>query len=161
MSMADYRATFGVGGPRPRFFDLLGETEPVLDLIKQVEQVTILVLERPASRLAATPSQGITDAVEVLVFLIWQSLGLAVIWLQKQPGAAEGDRFAKGQSGNATGPTRRFQEPGHIGCRAVALPSLVRLIHNCEKKSKLRPARAESAERDAAGRIRKYQGRGR
>jgi hypothetical protein len=33
---------------------------------------------------------------------------LAVIWLQIQPGAAEGDRFAKGQSGGATGPTRRF-----------------------------------------------------
>jgi hypothetical protein len=29
---------------------------------------------------------------------------LAVIWLQKQPGVAESDLFAKGQSGNAAGP---------------------------------------------------------
>jgi hypothetical protein len=33
---------------------------------------------------------------------------LAVIWLQKQPGAAEGDLSAKRQSGKATDPTRRF-----------------------------------------------------
>jgi hypothetical protein len=37
---------------------------------------------------------------------------LAVTWLQKQPAAAEGDLFAQGQSGNATGRTRRFHEPG-------------------------------------------------
>jgi hypothetical protein len=49
-------------------------TEPDLDLIKQVEQVTAPALERPGWRFAAIPSEGITDAVEVLVFLIWQSL---------------------------------------------------------------------------------------
>jgi hypothetical protein len=71
---------------------------------------------------------GVTDAVEILVFLIWQLLH----WLlfvcnnsQKRPG----DLFVKGQSGNAAGSDRRFHEPGHKGCRAVALPNSVRLIH--------------------------------
>jgi hypothetical protein len=40
---------------------------------------------------------------------------LAVIWLQKQPAAAEVDLFAQGQSGDATGRTRRFHEPGPHG----------------------------------------------
>jgi hypothetical protein len=53
-------------------------------------------------------------------------IGLADI----SPGAAEGDLLAKGQSGNTSGPTRRFHEPGHIGCRAVALPNSVRQLHN-------------------------------
>jgi hypothetical protein len=44
---------------------------------------------------------------------------LAVIWLQKQPGEAEGDLFAKGQSGNAASPNRRFHEPSHMGCRSL------------------------------------------
>ena len=43
---------------------------PDLDQIKQGEQVTRLVLEGPARRFAGIPSMGITDAVEVLVFLI-------------------------------------------------------------------------------------------
>src|SRR5580693_4565364 len=49
-------------------------TEPDLDLIKQVEQVTRLALEGPAPRFAGVPSVGITGAVEVLVFLISQLL---------------------------------------------------------------------------------------
>jgi hypothetical protein len=75
---------------------------------------------------------GVTDAVEILGFLIWQLLD----WLlfgcknsqngQKRPG----DLLAKGQSGNAAGPNRRFHEPGPMGCRAVALQNSVRLIHN-------------------------------
>ena len=71
----------------------------------------------------------------ILVFLVWQ----LVAWLifrckkqPKQPGAAEGDLFAMGQSGSAIGPTRRFHEPGHIVCRAVAPPNSVRLIHHLE-----------------------------
>jgi hypothetical protein len=48
--MADYHAIVGVVGARPRFFNM--ETEPDLDLIKQVKQVTILALERPARRFA-------------------------------------------------------------------------------------------------------------
>ena len=47
-----------------------GKTEPDLDLIKQVEQVTTSDLEGPAWRFAGIPSVGITHAVEVLVFLI-------------------------------------------------------------------------------------------
>jgi hypothetical protein len=48
---------------------------------------------------------GITDAVEVLVFLIWQ----LPHWLlfgcrNSQPGAAEDGLFAKGQPGNAYRP---------------------------------------------------------
>jgi hypothetical protein len=49
-------------------------TEPDLDLIKQVEQVPTSGLEGPAWRFAGIPSTGITHAVEVLVFLIWQLL---------------------------------------------------------------------------------------
>jgi len=48
--------------------------EPDLDLIKQVEQVTISALKGPAWRFAGIPSTGITDAVNVLVFPIWQLL---------------------------------------------------------------------------------------
>jgi hypothetical protein len=51
-----------------------GRTEPDLHLIKQVEQVTTSGLEGPAWRFAGIPSVGITDAVEVLVFPIWQLL---------------------------------------------------------------------------------------
>jgi hypothetical protein len=93
--------------------------EPDLHLINQVEQVTTLFFWK--------------DRPGALVFLIQQLL----VWLifrckkqRKQPGAAEGDLLAKGQSGNTTGPTRRFHEPGHIGCRAVALPNSVRQLHN-------------------------------
>jgi len=45
---------------------------PDLDQIKQGEQVTTSALEGPAWRFAGIPSVGITDTVEVLVFLIWQ-----------------------------------------------------------------------------------------
>ena len=48
----------------------------------------------------------------------WQLL----VWLvfrckkqRKQPGKVEGDLFAKGQSDNAAGPIRRFNEPGRMG----------------------------------------------
>jgi len=41
---------------------------------------------------------------------------------RKQLGAAEGDRFAKGQPGMLPAPTRRFH------CRPVSLPNSVRLI---------------------------------
>ena len=43
---------------------------PDLDQIKQGEQGTTSALEGPAWRFAGIPSVGITDAVEVLVFLI-------------------------------------------------------------------------------------------
>ena len=78
---------------RPWFFNLW--TEPDVHLVKQVEQVTILVLEGRARRFAGIPCMGITGAAEVLVF-ITAIVGLAVISLQKQPGAAEGAWFVKG-----------------------------------------------------------------
>ena len=71
---------------------------------------------------------GITGAAEVLVFIT-----AIVAWLLfRCRNSQEGPRASvcEGRSGNATGPTRRFQEPGHMGCRAVALPNSVRLIHN-------------------------------
>jgi hypothetical protein len=63
---------FGVVGPRPQFFNRWRKPSPDLDLIKQVEQVTRLVLEGPARRFAGILSVGITAAVEVLVCLISQ-----------------------------------------------------------------------------------------
>jgi hypothetical protein len=47
---------------------------PDFDQIKQGEQVTTSALEGSAWRFAGIPSVGITDAVEVPVFLIWQLL---------------------------------------------------------------------------------------
>jgi hypothetical protein len=51
-----------------------GRTGPILDLIKQVEQVTTSDLEGPAWRFAGIPSMGITEAREALIFLIQQLL---------------------------------------------------------------------------------------
>jgi hypothetical protein len=50
----------------------VGTTQPDVHLIKQVEQVTKSALEGPTWRFARIPSMGVTDAVEILVFLIWQ-----------------------------------------------------------------------------------------
>ena len=72
MSMADCRANTDIVGLRPRFFNRSGTTEPDLVLIKQVEQVTTFVFGRTAPALCQGSQKGITDAVEVLVFLIWQ-----------------------------------------------------------------------------------------
>jgi len=47
---------------------------PDLDQIKQGEQVTTSASEGPAWRFAGISERRITDAVEVLVFLIWQLL---------------------------------------------------------------------------------------
>ena len=63
-----------------------------MHLLKQVEQVTILVLEGPARRFAQDSEHGDHKAAEVLVF-ITAIVGLAVISLQKQPGGAEGVRL--------------------------------------------------------------------
>jgi hypothetical protein len=72
---------------------------------------------------------GVTDAAEILVFLIWQLLHWLLFGcknsqnIQKRPG----DLFAKGQSGDAAGPNRRFHQPVPMGCRAVAPPNSVNL----------------------------------
>jgi hypothetical protein len=107
-------------------------TGPDVHLIKQVEQVTKSALEEPIWRFARIPRMGVTDAVEIFVFLFWQLLSWLLFGcknsqnIQKRPG----DLFAKGQSGDAAGLNRRFHEPGPMGCRAVAPPNSVRLIHN-------------------------------
>ena len=112
--------------------------------------MTTFVLEGPARRFARIRSIGIADAIEVLRISDLATTALAVIWLQKQPGEAEGDLFAKGQSGNAVGPNRRFHEPGHMGCRAVALPNSVRLMGReaREKTWVARPPEKASAKFD-------------
>jgi hypothetical protein len=128
--VADWRYS-GIRRALLSAFQPIGRTEPDLNLIKQVEQVTSLVLEGPARRFARIRSIEITGAVVIRVFPIKQLLAWLILRCKKQPKqpeAAKGDRFAKGQAGNATGPTRRLHEPGHIGCRAVALPNSVSLI---------------------------------
>jgi hypothetical protein len=52
----------------------VGRTEPDVHLIEQVEQVTTSALKGPTWRFAGIPSMGVTEAVEILVFLIWQLL---------------------------------------------------------------------------------------
>jgi hypothetical protein len=72
----------------------VGRTEPDVHLIKQVEQVTTSALEGPTWRFARIPSLGVTDAVEILVFLIWQLLHWLLFGCKKQPKqpeVAEGD----------------------------------------------------------------------
>ena len=88
------------------------------------------------------PSIGVTDAVEILVFLIWQLLR----WLlsgcknsQERPRATYLRRGSPAllpvlTGGGSTNRATWAAEP-------VALPNSPRLIHNCAKESKLRPAR--------------------
>jgi hypothetical protein len=101
--MADYRAKTDIVGLRPRFFNLSGTTEPDLVLIKQEEQVTTFVLEGPARRFARIRSIGLAERGRSPRISDLATTALAVIWLQKQPGEAEGNPFAKGQSGKAAG----------------------------------------------------------
>ena len=79
-----------------------------MHLIKQVEQVT-----------------GKNPCISGLAII-----ELAVIWLQNSENSEGAICLRRGQSGNAAGPNRRFHEPGHMRCRAAALPNSVRLIHN-------------------------------
>jgi hypothetical protein len=99
-------------------------TEPDVHLIKQVEQVTTSALEGPTWRFARIPSMGVTDAVEILVFLIRQLLHWLLFGCKNSQTARRGPRAT---CGNAAGPDRRFYEPGHRGYRTVALPNSVRL----------------------------------
>jgi hypothetical protein len=55
----------------------LGVIKPDLGVIKQVEQGTTLFLEEPARDLAGFGAHGSKEAVEILVFPIWQLFGLA------------------------------------------------------------------------------------
>jgi hypothetical protein len=60
----------------PTVLQLAGRTEPDLPLIKQAEQGDNLWFWRTGLRLARIRSIGITGAIEVLLFPIWQSLAL-------------------------------------------------------------------------------------
>ena len=84
-------------------------TEPDVHLIKQVEQVITLALEGPTWPFARIPSIGVIDAVEILVFLIWQ----LPHWLLF--GCKNSQKRPRTTCGNAAGPNRRFYEPGHMG----------------------------------------------
>jgi hypothetical protein len=75
-----------------------GRTEPDLDLIKQVEQVTTSDLEGPAWRFPGIPSVGITHAVEVLVFLIWQLLDWLLVGCRNSQEGPEDDHLRNGRA---------------------------------------------------------------
>jgi hypothetical protein len=123
--VADYRDMSVLAGPA-RGSSILGRTEPDLDLIKQVEQVAISALERPAWRFAAIPSEGTTDAVEVLVFLIWQLLH----WLLS--GCKNSQERPRATCLRSGSPARLPTPPG--GSTEPGLQNSPRLIHNCEKE---------------------------
>jgi hypothetical protein len=89
----------------------IGRPEPDLDLIKQVEQVTMFVLEGPTRRFARIRSIRDQTALEILVLLFWQLLARLIFRYkkqQKQPGVAEGALFRSarpacpGRPGNST-----------------------------------------------------------
>jgi len=79
-------------------------TEPDLDLIKQVEQVTTSDLEGPAWRFAGIPRVGITYAVEVLVFLIWQLLNWLLFGCKTASEARPSGMLPAPRGGPRTGP---------------------------------------------------------
>ena len=70
---------------------------PDLHLIKQVEQVTRSVLERPAQWSRQCSEQGITHAVEVPVFLIRQLLDWLLCGCRNSQEGVRGRLFAKRQ----------------------------------------------------------------
>jgi hypothetical protein len=71
--MADWR--YRRGRTLLTAFQPIERTEPDLDLIKQVEQVTMLVSEGPGPALCQDWGHRNHMGVVILVFLIWQ------IWL--------------------------------------------------------------------------------
>jgi hypothetical protein len=103
---------------------------PDLDQIKQGEQVTTSALEGSAWRFAGIPSVGITDAVEVLVFLIQQLLRWLLFGCKNSQERPRATCFRKGGPAMLPAPPDGFYELGHMGCRAVAPPNSVRSIHN-------------------------------
>jgi hypothetical protein len=91
----------------------VGRTEPDVHLIKQVEQVTMSALGGPTWRLPWILSIGVTDSVEILLFLIWQLLHWLLFGCKNSQNSQKRPRAT---CGNAAGPNRRFHEPGHMGC---------------------------------------------
>jgi hypothetical protein len=100
--------------------ELVGKTQPDVHLIKQVEQVTTSALGGPDVALRPDSEHEGHGRRRNPVFLIWQLLH----WLLF--GCKNSQKRPRATGGNAAG----FHEPGHMGCRAVALPNSVRLIHN-------------------------------
>jgi hypothetical protein len=102
---------------------------PDLDQIKQGEQVTASALEGPAWCFAGIRVR-IADPVEVLVFLIRQLLHWLLFGCKNSQERPRATCLRKGSPAMLPAPPDGFHEPGHMGCRAVALPKSVRLIHN-------------------------------
>jgi hypothetical protein len=110
--------------------------EPDLDLTNQVEQVATLRLEGPALRL---PGFRILRSA-ILVFAIYQSVVSLIFRCKKQRkqrGAAEGDLFAKGQSGMLPAthpavplPTRSSAQFGETDCGNLACCPDFKVSHN-------------------------------
>jgi hypothetical protein len=70
---------------------LWGETESDVHRIKQLEHVTMSALGGPTWRFARIPSMRVTDAVEILVFLVWQLLLWLLFGCKNSQKRAEGD----------------------------------------------------------------------
>jgi len=96
--MADYRAKTDIVGLRPRFFNRSGTTGPDPVLIKQVEQVTTFVFGRTGPALCRDSQHRDRRRSRSPRISDLATSALAVIWLQKQPGEAEGDLVARFQS---------------------------------------------------------------
>jgi hypothetical protein len=82
--------------PPPRGPSTYWRTEPDLDLIKQVEQVTISALERPAWRFAAISERGDQRRGQSPRISDLAITALTVVRLQKQPGAASATGLRRG-----------------------------------------------------------------
>ena len=131
--MADYRANTDMVGLRPRFFNRSGTTEPDLVLIKQVEQVTTFVLEGPR-RFARIRSIGITDAVEVLVFLIWQLLRWLLLGCKNSQHPSRVTCLRRGSPAMLPAPTGGFTNRATWACRADFMVSQDLIFINLERR---------------------------
>jgi len=90
----------------------VGRTEPDVHLIKQVEQVTMSALGGPTWRFARIPSMGGRGRRRNPRISYLSITGLAVIWLQKQPGEAEGTYTAAPRTGAHGLPSRSVAKFG-------------------------------------------------
>src|SRR5262245_57014973 len=115
-AMADWRC-HPIGRALLMSLQPIRRTGPDLDLVKQVEQVTALVLEGPARRFARIGSIEITGRSDLLISQLWAWLILRCKKQPKQPGAAEGEPFAKGSP--ATGPLGHSARGARLAAEAV------------------------------------------
>jgi hypothetical protein len=103
--MADYRAIVGVSAP-PAVFRSTGRTAPDFGPDKTGGTGDKFGFGKTGLALRGDSERRDQRRGRSLRISDLAITALAVIWLQKQPGAAAGELFAKGQSGNATGPIR-------------------------------------------------------